>query len=86
METIDKKVEKSLLNHQDLALAVYSLAQLHNAYLASYETEEYAEEMTKEQMEHSIESIQMSHAKFSAILTSLQKDIQEEAAEQEEGE
>ena len=75
METIGKKMEDALLNQRDLVLAAYSLAQLHNAYLDSLEKGDYTEEMTEEQMHQSIQSIHMAHAKFNAIIESMQKDI-----------
>lgn len=79
METIGKKMENELLNQRDLVLAAYSLAQLHNAYLESYESGDFEGEMTKEQMESSIQSIHMAHTKFDAILKSMQKDAEEQA-------
>lgn len=76
METIGKKMEDNLLNQRDLVLAAYSLAQLHNAYIDSLEKGDYTEEMTEEQMHQSIQSIHMAHAKFNAILESMQKDTE----------
>jgi hypothetical protein len=82
METIGKETqEQGLLNQGDLALAAYSLAQLHNAYLDSLERGDYEGEMTKEQMEASIRSIHMAHTKFDAIIRSMQKDGETQQSE-----
>ena len=85
METIGKNMENARLTQGDLAIAAYSLAQLHNAYLDSLEKGDYEEEMTEEQMHQSIQSIHMAHAKFSAIITAMQHD-NETTEEEADGE
>lgn len=67
MKVIDN-TENTKLTHRDLALAAYSLAELHNMYLRAYDEESYGEEMSKDQMEETIERIRLAHAKFDAIL------------------
>jgi hypothetical protein len=79
METLNQKSEVKLTN-RDLALAAYSLAELHNMYLRALEEQSYSEEMTKEQMEETIENIRLAHVKFDAILEA----TTDPAAEQEE--
>jgi|TARA_R110002012_G_scaffold295268_1_gene491721 hypothetical protein len=67
MKVVDN-TENTKLTHRDLALAAYSLAELHNMYLRAYDEESYGEEMSKEQMEETIERIRVAHTKFDAIL------------------
>jgi len=66
------------LTSRDLALAAYSLAEMHNLYLRALESGEYGEDMTKEQMEETIERIRLAHTKFDALLK-----LTTEAAEQD---
>ena len=79
--------ETPLLTHGDLAIAAYAISQCFNAYLESYESENYTGEMTKEQMESSMNSLQLSFNKFDALVRTLQ--IQQErknSQETQEGE
>ena len=80
METIQQNNDTRLTN-RDLALAAYSLAELHNVYLRAYNEGSYGEEMNKEQMEETIERIHLAHAKFDALLQ-----LTEANQPQEEGE
>tara|TARA_B100001113_G_C20574805_1_gene390576 strand:+ start:217 stop:480 length:264 start_codon:yes stop_codon:yes gene_type:complete len=84
METIGQKMEDGRLTQGDLALAAYSLAQLHNAYLDSLERGDYKEEMTEEQMHTSIQSIHTAHAKFDAILSAMRIDNEATAGDDSE--
>ena len=77
MEVINDNNEGRLTN-RDLALAAYSLAEMHNLYLRALESGEYGEDMTKEQMEETIERIRLAHTKFDALLK-----LTTEAAEQD---
>jgi phage terminase Nu1 subunit (DNA packaging protein) len=77
MEVINDNNEGRLTN-RDLALAAYSLAEMHNLYLRALENGEYGEDMTKEQMEETIERIRLAHTKFDALLK-----LTTEAAEQD---
>ena len=56
------------LTNRDIALAAYSLAELHNLYLRALEDESYGEDMTKQQMEETIDRIRLAHIKFDALL------------------
>ena len=81
--TNENSEETPLLTHGDLAIAAYAISQCFNAYLDSYEAGEYVNDMSKEQMESSMNSLQMSFTKFDSILKTLQ--VQAESAETEEG-
>lgn len=70
------------LTSRDLALAAYSLAEMHNLYLRALESGEYGEDMTKEQMEETIERIRLAHTKFDALLK-LTTEATEQDAEKE---
>jgi len=70
--TNEQNTETPLLTNGDLAIAAYAISQCFNAYLESYEREDY-EEMTKEQMESSMNALQSSFAKFDALVQVLQK-------------
>ena len=74
--------ETSLLTHGDLAIAAYSISQCFNAYLESFEAEEYLGEMTKEEMQKSMNSLQLAFTKFDSLVKMLQK--QQEAKEADE--
>jgi phosphoglucomutase len=70
--TNEENTETPLLTNGDLAIAAYAISQCFNAYLESYEREDY-EEMTKEQMESSMNALQASFAKFDALVKTLQQ-------------
>ena len=67
MEMVNENNDTRLTN-RDLALAAYSLAELHNLYLRALESGEYGEDMTKDQMEETIDRIRLAHIKFDALL------------------
>tara|TARA_R100000482_G_scaffold111285_1_gene53637 strand:+ start:252 stop:542 length:291 start_codon:yes stop_codon:yes gene_type:complete len=67
------------LTNRDIALAAYSLAEMHNLYLRALENGEYGEDMTREQMEETIDRIRLAHTKFDALLK-----LTTEATEQQE--
>lgn len=70
--TNEQSTETPLLTNADLAIAAYAISQCFNAYLESYEREDY-EEMTKEQMQSSMESLQSSFVKFDSLVKMLQE-------------
>lgn len=74
--TNEENTETPLLTNGDLAIAAYAISQCFNAYLESYEREDY-EEMTKEQMESSMNALQTSFAKFDALVRVLQESGQD---------
>lgn len=80
MEMVNENNDTRLTN-RDLALAAYSLAEMHNLYLRALETGEYGEDMTKEQMEETIDRIRLAHTKFDALLK-----LTTEAGEQQDEE
>ena len=80
MEMVNENNDTRLTN-RDLALAAYSLAEMHNLYLRALETGEYGEDMTKDQMEETIDRIRLAHTKFDALLK-----LTSEAAEQQDEE
>ena len=80
MEMVNENNDTRLTN-RDLALAAYSLAEMHNLYLRALETGEYGEDMTKEQMEETIDRIRLAHTKFDALLK-----LTTETAEQQDEE
>tara|TARA_R100001440_G_scaffold63956_1_gene84212 strand:+ start:468 stop:716 length:249 start_codon:yes stop_codon:yes gene_type:complete len=82
MEKVNQNND-ALLTNRDLALAAYSLAELHNLYLRALESGEYAEDMTKNQMEETIDRIRLAHTKFDALLKMTSELAAEEDAEKE---
>ena len=76
--TNEQGTETPLLTNADLAIAAYAISQCFNAYLESYEREDY-EEMTKEQMQTSMEALQASFIKFDSLVKMLQESNKEAA-------
>lgn len=70
--TNEQSTETPLLTNADLAIAAYAISQCFNAYLESFEREDY-EEMTKEQMQSSMDALQVSFVKFDALVKMLQE-------------
>jgi hypothetical protein len=66
--TNENNTETPLLTNGDLAIAAYAISQCFNAYLESYEREDFTEEMTREQMESSMEQLRMSFTKFDSLV------------------
>tara|TARA_R110000823_G_scaffold18970_3_gene58923 strand:- start:504 stop:770 length:267 start_codon:yes stop_codon:yes gene_type:complete len=81
MKVIENNTETTKLTNKDLAIAAYSLAELHNAYLASYEDADYEGTMTKEEMQETIESIRVAHVKFDALVQTTEASFQQQQAE-----
>ncbi len=81
MKVIENNAETTKLTNKDLAIAAYSLAELHNAYLASYEDADYEGTMTKEEMQETIESIRVAHVKFDALIQTTEADFQRQQAQ-----
>jgi len=59
----------SLLTRQDLAIAIYALAEVFNSFLVMYENESY-EEMPKEEMEMTMNKLRETFNKFNVIMES----------------
>ncbi len=66
--TNENNTDTPLLTNGDLAIAAYAISQCFNAYLESYEREDFTEEMTKDQMESSMEQLRMSFTKFDSLV------------------
>jgi len=66
--TNENNTDTPLLTNGDLAIAAYAISQCFNAYLESYEREDFTEEMTKDQMEASMNQLQMSFTKFDSLV------------------
>ena len=79
MEVTNEEPEQTTgLTQGDLAIAAYALAETFNSYLEQYEAENYGE-LSKEQMESSMDSLRTAFSKFDAILKAMQpqEDIDE---------
>ena len=70
--------ETPLLTQGDLAIAAYALSEVFNSYLERYEEQEYGE-LSKEQMETSMNNLRLTFVKFDSMLKALSK--QEETNE-----
>jgi len=62
--------ETPLLTQGDLAIAAYALSEVFNSYLEQYELEEYGE-LSKEQMETSMNNLRLTFIKFDSMLKAL---------------
>ena len=62
--------ETPLLTQGDLAIAAYALSEVFNSYLEQYEQEEYGE-LSKEQMETSMNNLRLCFIKFDSMLKAL---------------
>jgi len=76
MEILKNNTDNNKLTNRDLAMAAYSLAQLHNVYVNALNDGSYENEMTREQMEETVESIRSAHVKFDAILQATQAEYE----------
>ncbi len=70
--TNEQNTDTPLLTNGDLAIAAYAISQCFNAYLESYEREDY-EDMTKEEMQTSMNALQQSFVKFDSLVKVLQE-------------
>jgi hypothetical protein len=78
MEVTNEEPEQTTgLTQGDLAIAAYALAETFNSYLEQYEAEDYGE-LSKEQMESSMDSLRTAFSKFDAILKAMQPEPEEE--------
>lgn len=78
MEVTNEEPEQTTgLTQGDLAIAAYALAETFNSYLEQYEAEDYGE-LSKEQMESSMDSLRTAFSKFDAILKAMQSEPKEE--------
>ena len=59
--------ETPLLTQGDLALAAYALSEVFNSYLVQYQENDYGE-LSKEQMETSMNNLRTAFTKFDSLL------------------
>ena len=62
--------ETPLLTQGDLAIAAYALSEVFNSYLEQYQQEEYGD-LSKEQMETSMNNLRLCFIKFDSMLKAL---------------
>ena len=62
--------ETPLLTQGDLAIAAYALSEVFNSYLEQYQQEEYGD-LSKEQMETSMNNLRLTFIKFDSMLKAL---------------
>ena len=70
--TNEKPEDTPLLTQGDLAMAAYALSEIFNSYLSQYEEESYGE-LSKEQMEESMNSLRTAFVKFDSLLKVINK-------------
>ena len=76
--TNERPQETPLLTQGDLAVAAYALSEVFNSYLEQYEQEEYGD-LSKEQMETSMNKLRLTFIKFDSMLKALaEKEIPDE--------
>ena len=68
--TNEKQEDTPLLTHGDLAIAAYSISEVFNSYLERYEEEDYGE-LTKEQMEASMNNLRLAFTKFDSLIKTI---------------
>ena len=68
--TNEEPQETPLLTQGDLALAAYALSEVFNSYLGQYNEEDYGD-MSKEQMESSMNNLRTAFVKFDALLKTM---------------
>jgi hypothetical protein len=70
--TNENQEDTALLTQADLAVAAFALAETFNSYLMAYESEDFGE-MSKDQMETSMNHLRTAFVKFDALLKSMPK-------------
>lgn len=73
MEEVDTR-----LHTGDLAIAAYALAEVFNSFLVMYENEVY-EEMSKEEMETTMNQIRATFIKFNALAEFSNQELQNDS-------
>ncbi len=68
--TNEEPQETPLLTQGDLAMAAYALSEVFNSYLGQYNEEDYGD-MSKEQMESSMNNLRTAFVKFDALLKTM---------------
>jgi len=70
--TNEKPEDTPLLTQGDLALAAYALSEVFNSYLSQYQEKDYGE-LSKEQMEDSMNNLRIAFVKFDSLLKVMNK-------------
>ena len=71
MEVTNENPEDTpLLTQGDLAIAAFCVSEVFNSYLENYEEENYGE-LSKEQMETSMNNLRLTFVKFDSMLKAL---------------
>ena len=70
--TNEKPEDTPLLTQGDLALAAYALSEVFNSYLSQYKEEDFGE-LSKEQMEDSMNNLRTAFVKFDSLLKVMNK-------------
>ena len=68
--TNEEPQDTPLLTQGDLAMAAYALSEVFNSYLGQYNEEDYGD-MSKEQMESSMNNLRTAFVKFDALLKTI---------------
>jgi len=68
----ENQANKPLLTKGDLAVAAFSVSEVYNSYLERYEQQDYGE-LSKEEMETSMNSLRNVFIKLDAIIQSTEK-------------
>ncbi len=68
--TNEKQEDTPLLTQGDLAIAAYSISEVFNSYLERYEEEDYGD-LTKEQMEASMNNLRLAFTKFDSLIKTI---------------
>jgi len=70
--TNEKPEDTPLLTQGDLALAAYALSEVFNSYLSQYKDGDYGE-LSREQMEASLDNLRTAFVKFDSLLKVMNK-------------
>jgi len=86
MEATNENEEQPIvLTKKDLAVASYSISEVFNSYVDRYQSEDYGD-LSKEEMETSMNTLRSSFIKFDLVLKALNpKEETTDESEQNEG-
>ena len=83
MEVTNEQPEETLrLTIGDLGVAAWATSELYNFLLSGYNEEEYGD-MTKEQVEESMNKLRASFVKFDSLARTLGEEVADESQNQE---
>jgi len=68
--TNEEPQDTPLLTQGDLAMAAYALSEIFNSYLEQYQEEDYGE-LSKEEMESSMNNLRTAFVKFDSLLKTM---------------